>query len=313
MSGIGSLLTGVGGMWADTQSTKRTNNFNRRWDKNLLLWDQLKAHNQIQWRAEDAKKAGFHPLAALGISPSSSSISASVGVPPQFGQNLNRAGRALDNILSRKSRNLALEYQQEQLRGTKLDNDILELRKKELQNPPLPTLGPNPIDQSFGIPGQSPTVAMQDLGVTYKPVEIPFSKQPGIVSGITPMDRHSINQDGTVYKIPSEAVQEAIESDLFLAAKYAIGQTVDYLNSTRVGLLSTKKGKQRFANQMRKLRPKAPRGYEYRWNFTRGAFVLRKIKTGSHFYDHKRWSGIPYNAYKSKPRNIRGKFNYRRN
>lgn len=50
------------------------------------------AQNQVQWRVADAQKAGIHPLAALGLQPTS--FSASVGGGADFqsmGQDISRA------------------------------------------------------------------------------------------------------------------------------------------------------------------------------------------------------------------------------
>lgn len=59
------------------------------------------AQNSLQWKAEDAKKAGFHPLAALGTNSMSYTPSGSAGgigdVMTEFGQTMaNGVARALD-------------------------------------------------------------------------------------------------------------------------------------------------------------------------------------------------------------------------
>lgn len=60
------------------------------------------AQNSIKWRVADAKQAGIHPLAALGISPSSAqpvySSASSDGVSNAYGEMARSFGQALSNL-----------------------------------------------------------------------------------------------------------------------------------------------------------------------------------------------------------------------
>lgn len=85
------------------------------------------AQSGIQWKVEDAKKAGIHPVYALGA-PTTSYAPQSVGGPDynflaDAGQNI---GRAIDSTRSNpaKAEALALTASQIQLEGLQLDNEI---------------------------------------------------------------------------------------------------------------------------------------------------------------------------------------------
>lgn len=64
-AGIGAIGSLLGGR-SDKKAAAKA-------QKQQMAWDRHVLQNQIQWRVEDAKKAGIHPLAALGaqISPAS--------------------------------------------------------------------------------------------------------------------------------------------------------------------------------------------------------------------------------------------------
>lgn len=75
-TGISSLLGfGLGGMPGAIlgqmyDNYLRRNDADDEWQRNYEAQKEF-AQNSIQWRTEDAKKAGLHPMAALGVSPSS--------------------------------------------------------------------------------------------------------------------------------------------------------------------------------------------------------------------------------------------------
>lgn len=68
------------------------------WNNQNIALQKEFAQNSIRWRVEDAMRAGVHPMAALGISPSSfSPVSSTVSAPSptnfmsELGQNVDRA------------------------------------------------------------------------------------------------------------------------------------------------------------------------------------------------------------------------------
>lgn len=100
----GGALGLAGGIYSANKSAQVANNVN------LLNYKQAKefAQNQIQWRVADAKKAGLHPLAALGMSPISGPPSAVGADVSGLGNGLSEMGqnisRSIDAMQSREDR-----------------------------------------------------------------------------------------------------------------------------------------------------------------------------------------------------------------
>lgn len=267
MSGLGSLLTGVGGMWQNQQSTKRTNKFNRRWDKNLLLWDQQKQKNQIQWRAQDAKAAGFHPLAALGISPSSSSVSATAGIAPNMGQNLARAGSAIDRLTDRKARNMDLAIKKAELDRMNLTN--YGLLKDLIDANTAPKI---PSNKHGIIPGQT-TSSIAAPGTTLTPTEVPYSSSPGTQAGLVPGSRMALMPGHTVLEVPSKPLEEALDADPFAKGISTGIKTSELLRNYKTGIKGGIGNYRRLAMDRIGRRPSPSKGYKYLWSIKRNSFV----------------------------------------
>lgn len=112
LESIGGLL---GGLFSSS-SAKKQNAAN-------LAAQREAAQNQVQWRAEDARKAGVGTLAALGMQPVSISPS-TVGGPDwsSIGQNL---GRAADASVSKTQQALNTEILAGQRDKIGLENDLI--------------------------------------------------------------------------------------------------------------------------------------------------------------------------------------------
>lgn len=108
------------------------------------------AQSGIQWRVQDAEKAGIHPLYALGAQTQSYAPQSVGGQDFSFladaGQNI---GRAIDATRSNpaKANALALTASQVQLEGLQLDNEIKRAQlasavalTNQSSNPGLPTV-----------------------------------------------------------------------------------------------------------------------------------------------------------------------------
>lgn len=116
------------------------------------------AQNGIRWKVDDAKRAGIHPLYALGASTTSFSpvsVGATNEMAPladmsrNLGQDLSRAANATRTAPERVA---ATKLTALQLEGAQLDNDLKRTqiassiqRLKQQSNPPLPEAGPIPI------------------------------------------------------------------------------------------------------------------------------------------------------------------------
>lgn len=111
------------------------------WNNQNIALQKEFAQNSIRWRVEDAKRAGVHPMAALGISPASfSPVSSSLSYPAStsylsdMGQNIDRAIQAgKDQEGQQKAEGFADSINALTLEKMGLENDILrqELASKK--------------------------------------------------------------------------------------------------------------------------------------------------------------------------------------
>lgn len=130
------------------------------------------AQNSIKWKVEDAKRAGVHPMAALGVSTSSFSPVSAQFESPDFsflkdmGQNLDREALAAKDQEARdQAESFAKESNGLTLEKMGLENDILReelasIRAKRANNTQIPPAAPpvNPDDvQVLGSPHSSNT------------------------------------------------------------------------------------------------------------------------------------------------------------
>lgn len=109
------------------------------------------AQNALQWRVADARKAGLHPLAALGAQVNSPS-SVSVGTENSLGHLGQGIKSALDSISNKKLNELQLEEAQENVKQKKLQNEITAAQLAVVRQPGLPSAG------TGFMPGQSQSV-----------------------------------------------------------------------------------------------------------------------------------------------------------
>lgn len=137
---LGSIIGAAGGIASSlfgSSSQKKANEQNLQLAREQLAYQKELAHNQVQWRVEDAKKAGLHPLAALGVSPMSYSPVSGSAVGADYsgvGQSLQQMGQDIDRArmagLDREERKKALALQDTQtalaLKNQELNNQILE-------------------------------------------------------------------------------------------------------------------------------------------------------------------------------------------
>jgi hypothetical protein len=171
---VGGVVNGVTGLLG-VKGQKDANSSANALAREQLEYQKELHKNQIQWKVEDAKKAGLHPLAALGVSPSSFSpvSGASSGVNYSgfngVGDMLSDLGQDIDrSILQAKTKEEqkdALRLQNQSialdLRGKDLNNQILEAelasrraRLAQMMGPPTPASSGLSAAR-YAIPGQS--------------------------------------------------------------------------------------------------------------------------------------------------------------
>lgn len=150
--GLGSVIGGVIGGGLNYFSQQKAN------EENIKAQREF-AQNSISWKVEDAKRAGVHPLAALGASgyqASPSFMSADVGSPVGNGisQGLSKVGQALDENAVKMSE---LQLKNQELENMKLAKEIASMGQS------VASSGALPYYQSFNTPSAS---EIPGIGVT---------------------------------------------------------------------------------------------------------------------------------------------------
>lgn len=179
------------------------------------------AQSGIQWRVEDAKKAGVHPLYALGAqtptySPVSQQFTADTSLASGVAAAGQDIGRAINSTRNQDARVTAFNdaVQKLSLEKMGLENEVLRAdlasktaRLQQQINPPLPTGSP------YLIPGQT---ASGPASVKLSPFEQ------------TPPDPHVVHQEpganpdvghlrtsGGLFPVPGQKAKEAIEDNWY--------------------------------------------------------------------------------------------------
>lgn len=198
-----------------------------------LLSSKEYAQNGIQWRVEDAKKAGIHPLAAMGL-PLASAPTLSVGnssftdAYASMGQNI---GRAVDSTLTRDERAASEVADSLKLEHMSLQNDLLRAQITNVNhasNPAVPSNSDMPLligqGNGFSTSGQllpPPTyVSETPLQRVHSAPGRP-SQEVGAVSDV------GFARTPTGYApIPSQDVKNRIEDQIIPEVMWAIRNNV---------------------------------------------------------------------------------------
>lgn len=213
-SGIGSVFGGIGsalggvvdGLLGSDSDKKNQQAAQAHADaqraEDIALQREF-AQNSIQWRVEDAKKAGLHPLAALGVSgyqytpvggTTFSRNTRDLGIGnalSSMGQSIDRAREAgMTRAQREKAEAFSDEYNVLQLRHAELQNTALELeiasrearlRQSNQEARPLPlSTGPDGTilmtgqadSYQPGIAAQAPAVVAASPLVSHEPSQI---------------------------------------------------------------------------------------------------------------------------------------------
>lgn len=153
---LGSILGAVGSV---ASSLLGKSSADKQAEKQARLQKEF-AQSGIQWKVEDAKKAGIHPLYALGantISYQPQSIGGSGLDLGAMGQNI---GSAIDNTRSvgAKADALSTSLLATQIEGAKIDNEI---KKTELASKIATT---HPTGIRPGLPSEATTGMLDNQG-----------------------------------------------------------------------------------------------------------------------------------------------------
>lgn len=224
-------------------------------NKNADLQRQF-AQNGVRWRVEDAKKAGIHPLAALGMTGASASP---VYVGSNFdggsmGQNIERAINATrtqeertdrlgsfieTKVAAQQARDLQERHEsredlrlRSQLANDEVQRQYYNAQIQRLQTPPNPPIPRVRDNAKSNRPAKSttPDGYPKKPGVEYKPDEVTMGKG-GLTAGTHPAFTRYESPFGFDFVGPSQAFSEPLESSGFLGsllmgAVPSIGMTI---------------------------------------------------------------------------------------
>lgn len=247
LGGLGSLAGAFGGGGMSRGKAMDVAQYQHSLNKEVM-------QNSVQWRTEDAKKAGLHPLAALGANLGSSSP---VTVMPfdgdstgdriaRMGQGIGRAAQAFMTAESRQKAeildNLAIER-------AGLQNDLLRAQTTAVHaatNPPFP-------GSATVIDGQgNSSPLLSDSRVDPQPARPTMNeannlaKEAGSVTDYT----YARTAKGGLSIVPSKDVKERIEDTFLPDLAWSVRNT---------HILSTPPYPSRDKFPL-------PKGYMWRWN-----------------------------------------------
>lgn len=186
------------------------------------------AQSGVQWRVQDAIKAGIHPLAALGFQgPQASPVivgDSDLGSDPNRNVAINMGqdfGRAMMASASREDRMLQamnLASMRLDIEGKAIDNQIRasQLRKLQLGSPAMPS----PIDQPGGLSGQGNFQVKPSTAISSS------YKQPAQQAGAITDYGFARTSEGGYIPVPSQDVKERIEDNIFHEATHFIRNNI---------------------------------------------------------------------------------------
>lgn len=192
------------------------------------------AQNGIQWKVEDAKKAGIHPIYALGgstasFTPSSVNFAADTSMPNALAQAGQDIGRAVHSTRTEKDRMGAMAgtIGKLQVEGLSLDNDAkrLEIASKAARlrsdqvGPPMPAS-----TDAYLLPGQTQSglVKQKAMETTPAPTNAPWA-EPGSVGDV---GYANVSKGGGFAPVPSKDVKERIEDNMIQEFMWAVRNNV---------------------------------------------------------------------------------------
>lgn len=222
-AGISAGASLLGG-WLNNKSDKEAGQNNAKLqmqmaNKNIALQKEF-AKSGIQWKVHDAKKAGVHPLYALGAQTTSFSP-VSVGSPysssGSFGNALASAGQDIGRAVQSTQSTLTqhqMQYNALQLENMRLQNEALQTQIDGSKLATLRQVGSSPgipsAEERFLIPGQNSSGV-----VTTKPFELTATNpgsphmEPAAISDVG----LGLTASGGYTPVPSAVMKQRIEDD----------------------------------------------------------------------------------------------------
>jgi len=216
LGAVGSIVSGIFG---NDEAEEARDLQNEQFERNIALQREF-AQNGIRWKVDDARAAGLHPLAAIGMQGAAYSPVSTTPITaptPDFGSMGQSIGRAIDATRTAEEKEDArdqelynkrrqeLELQNMQLRNELLGSQIAQVNQVQ-SAPPLP----GATDRYF-LKGQGNSPLIKD-----KPMErtLPApearSQEPGATTDIG----FSYTVNGGYAPVMSKDVKDKLEEDM---------------------------------------------------------------------------------------------------
>lgn len=190
---LGAVGSIVGGLLGNDEAEEAREQQQDQFERNIALQREF-AQQGIRWKVEDAKAAGLHPLAAIGMqgasySPVSSNFVGSSAMDlSSIGQNI---GRAIDATRTpeeteeeRKNREFESQKRTLELEGIGLRNDYLRSQIAQM-NQVQSTPGMPTVSNRYKLDGQTQSGLIKDKPMERTPAapERP-SQEPGATTDL---------------------------------------------------------------------------------------------------------------------------------
>lgn len=222
---IGDLISAgtkiIGGIMGSREADKTRNAQAEMNERNIALQREF-AQEGIQWRVNDAKKAGIHPIYALGgsgasFSPVSANFTADTsmanalaGAGQDIGSAINKTRTESGRIDAFTKTSQALQLENQSLQNEALRTEIASKTARLRQSSGPPMAG-----DSYLIPGQTQSGVSQPA-IKDKPLERTVSEpgkphqEAGAIS-----DTGHMRTSGGLFPVPSDDAKQRIEDNWY--------------------------------------------------------------------------------------------------
>lgn len=287
MFGLESIGQGLFTFGAqDQQHDYDKDTMDKEWQYQMAM-----ANHGIRWKVADAKKAGLHPLAALGAqtmsyAPSRVGGSSNVGAWGDLGKTMGKEAedtinyflqekdRKANDAFQKNMRSLELRKQKAQADGAEIDNMLKQRHIDQLdQNNPMPMVKDR--SKSF-LPGQ-------DTAVNKVLPQIVVHDKQGIQRGAHPAKKTYIDSMKRAHMVPADS-EAFSDENVFAQLKYHGFQASDWLSIMR------NPTSRQSMKMIQAKRPKAPKGLQYQYEMSTNTYYLVDPKVDGHgmfYYDPK--------------------------
>jgi hypothetical protein len=200
---LGDIIGAVGnlgGALINKRISDKAHQYETHVEQRNRLEREKFAQNAIRWKVADARKAGIHPLAALGaptISPSAHITGGGSGANP--GEYLSRMGQDIGRAISAKQTDHQRQMMDLQLKNAQLDNEMKQIAVTSARRNLIGQVPPGAPGQTKTLPAEQTSHAVgkpsQDAGAINS---LAFAKGPG----------------GSLVPVPAALMKDRMEDDM---------------------------------------------------------------------------------------------------